>query len=375
MKIGSLFSGIGGLERGVELAVADARVVWQAESDPFARAVLAKHWPEVHRYEDVREIDATTPPPDLICGGFPCTDISVAGKGLGIEGPQSGLWSEYARIVRALRPRLVFVENVAALAARGLDRVLGDLAALGYDAEWTVLRASDVGAPHRRARVFLLAYSERDAIRQLAERDQRSGRRVRAAERGDAESVDDRGEVADTDRERLEEQRLREPTEPQLSATQCDGALADDPVDGQRAGRAGRPDPGGARQPEQSLLADSHGGGLEGERRAECERAKTREQNPPRLVADRRGHDWYVHRWPPGPSGIGGWDGPQPAIRRGDDGFSGGLDEPRIGRGSEGIRGGRHRANRLRCLGNAVVPQQAAAALVMLARRALKGEA
>jgi len=159
LTIGSLFSGIGGLEIALE-SCGLGPVVWQCDSDPHARAVLATHWPNVRRYNDVREIDETAECPDIICGGFPCQNISNAGKREGISGPQSGLWSEFARIIRVLRPRVVFVENVAALAARGLDRVLGDLATLGFDAEWDVLRAADVGAPHLRARLFILAHAD-----------------------------------------------------------------------------------------------------------------------------------------------------------------------------------------------------------------------
>lgn len=159
-RIGSLFSGIAGIERGLESVIPNSDVAWQAENDPGARAVLRRHYPQARLYSDVRDVDHEAPPVDIICGGFPCQDISNAGKRAGIDGERSGLWSEYARIVRVLRPRVVFVENVAALLARGLDRVLGDLSALGYDAVWEVFRASDVGAPHRRARLFLLAYSD-----------------------------------------------------------------------------------------------------------------------------------------------------------------------------------------------------------------------
>jgi DNA (cytosine-5)-methyltransferase 1 len=98
---------------------------------------------------------------DVLCGGFPCQDISVAGRGEGIDGARSGLWGEYARLIRELRPRYVVVENVAALLARGMERVLGDLAACGYDAEWDCIPASAVGAPHRRDRVWLVAYPTR----------------------------------------------------------------------------------------------------------------------------------------------------------------------------------------------------------------------
>ena len=161
MKIGSLFSGIGGLERGLELAGVGS-VVWQAECDPYASAVLAKHWPTVKRYTDVKEIDEQAERVDLICGGFPCQDISNAGKRAGIDGAKSGLWAEYARIIRVLSPRFVFIENVAALVNRGLGRVLGDLSALGFDAEWTVVSAADAGAPHERERIFILAHSNKE---------------------------------------------------------------------------------------------------------------------------------------------------------------------------------------------------------------------
>jgi DNA (cytosine-5)-methyltransferase 1 len=155
--IGSLFSGIGGLELGLERAGLGP-VVWQVECDPFCRRVLARHWPDADRFDDVREVGAhNLLPVDIICGGFPCQDISVAGRGAGLEGEHSGLWREYARIVRELRPRFFVVENVAALLARGLGDVLGDLAACGYDAQWDCLPASAVGAPHQRDRIFVVA--------------------------------------------------------------------------------------------------------------------------------------------------------------------------------------------------------------------------
>jgi len=158
ITIGSLFSGIGGLELGLERA--GMRVAWQVEIDNYATRVLQKHWPDVPKYRDVRECGAhNLPPVDLICGGFPCQDISNAGKRAGIDGERSGLWGEFARIIGELRPRYVLVENVAALLVRGMGRVLGDLAAFGYDAEWECIPAASVGAPHIRDRVFVLAYS------------------------------------------------------------------------------------------------------------------------------------------------------------------------------------------------------------------------
>jgi DNA (cytosine-5)-methyltransferase 1 len=137
------------------------RTAWFAEVDPYASAVLKKHWPEVPNHGDVRSIRAeSVEHPDVLCGGFPCQDISNAGKRAGIDGERSGLWSEYARIIGELRPRYVVVENVAALLGRGIERVLGDLAALGFDAEWHCIPASAVGAPHRRDRVWIVAYAD-----------------------------------------------------------------------------------------------------------------------------------------------------------------------------------------------------------------------
>jgi DNA (cytosine-5)-methyltransferase 1 len=159
LTVGSLFAGIGGIELGLEWTGGFA-TAWQVERDPYARRVLEKHWPNALRHDDVCTVGAhNLTPVDVICGGFPCQDISNAGKRAGIEGERSGLWREYARIVRELRPRYVLVENVAALLGRGLGVVLGDLAACGYDAEWSVLSAQNVGAPHLRERLFVIAYA------------------------------------------------------------------------------------------------------------------------------------------------------------------------------------------------------------------------
>jgi DNA (cytosine-5)-methyltransferase 1 len=163
MNVLDLFSGIGGFSLGLERA--GMRTVAFCEIEPYARAVLRKHWPDVPCYDDVRTLSgarlgADGIVPDVICGGFPCQDISIAGKGAGIGGTRSGLWSEYARIIGEFRPKFVIVENVAALLGRGLADVLGDLAALGYAAEWHCIPASAVGAPHRRDRIWIVAYPE-----------------------------------------------------------------------------------------------------------------------------------------------------------------------------------------------------------------------
>ena len=158
MRIGSLFSGIGGLELGLQWAGLGP-VVWQVESDEYRRSKLAQRWPGAVRYDDVRTVGAANlQSVHVVCGGFPCQDLSVAGKGAGLDGERSGLWREFERIVRELRPPYVVVENVPALLDRGADRVLGGLAQIGYDAVWTTLRASDVGSPQERERLFIVAW-------------------------------------------------------------------------------------------------------------------------------------------------------------------------------------------------------------------------
>ena len=168
LRLLDLFSGIGGFSLGLERSGGFETVAF-CEIEDFPRRVLAKHWPKVPQYHDIRELTADRLAADgitvdAICGGFPCQDISNAGKQAGIEGERSGLWSEYARLIGELRPRVVFVENVSALLGRGLDRVLGDLAALGYDAWWDCIPASAVGAPHRRDRLWLVAWNDAEAV-------------------------------------------------------------------------------------------------------------------------------------------------------------------------------------------------------------------
>ena len=162
MNVLSLFSGIGGLELGLESA--GMTTVGQVELDPYCNEVLASHWPEVPRHDDVRTaaqwwLSRRRPRVDVVCGGFPCQPFSQAGLQLGTADERWG-WPWMADVVRAVRPRYVLVENVAALLrdADAFGWMLGDLHRLGFDAEWEVLRASDLGAPHRRERLYLVAY-------------------------------------------------------------------------------------------------------------------------------------------------------------------------------------------------------------------------
>ena len=162
LKILELFAGIGGFSVGLE-RIGGFETAAFCEIDKHARKVLQKNWPSVPIYEDVREItierlkaDGTIP--DVITGGFPCQDISTAGLGAGLAGARSGLWFEFARIIKEVRPRWVIAENVSVLRSRGLDQVLRSLAEIGYDAEWHCIPASAVGAPHQRDRIWIVAY-------------------------------------------------------------------------------------------------------------------------------------------------------------------------------------------------------------------------
>lgn len=163
MRVGSLFSGIGGIDLGLERAGYEIR--WQVEIDPYCRKVLARHWPHVRRYGDIRAIDwSAVEPVDLVCGGFPCQPVSIAGKRRGTADDR-WLWPEFARCIGVLRPRYVLLENVPAILSADDGRlfagILWDLAACGYDAEWDCIPARSVGAPHQRDRLWLVAYADR----------------------------------------------------------------------------------------------------------------------------------------------------------------------------------------------------------------------
>tara|TARA_R110000803_G_scaffold52682_1_gene108398 strand:- start:536 stop:1111 length:576 start_codon:yes stop_codon:yes gene_type:complete len=189
MKIGSLFSGYGGLDLAV-MNTTGAELAWHCEWEDAPSAILDKNFPGVPNYRDVTQVDFTqVEAVDILTGGFPCQDLSLAGKREGMkDGTRSGLWSEFARAIETLKPRLVVIENVRGLlsatatnpdlehcpwcmgesgdgepALRALGAVLGDLADIGYDAKWQGVRASDADAPHGRFRVFIVGYAQ-DAL-------------------------------------------------------------------------------------------------------------------------------------------------------------------------------------------------------------------
>ena len=182
MKIGALFAGYGGLDMAVS-QVTGAELAWVCEWDDAPAKILETHYPDVPNYRDVSKVDwCAVEPVDILTGGFPCQDVSLAGARRGLkEGTRSGLWSEFAKAIDVIKPRLVVIENVRGLlsasaggelehcswclgdesdepALRALGAVLGDLADLGYDARWQGVRAADAGAPHNRFRVFITAW-------------------------------------------------------------------------------------------------------------------------------------------------------------------------------------------------------------------------
>jgi DNA (cytosine-5)-methyltransferase 1 len=316
VNVGSLFSGIGGFDLGFERA--GMHVSWQVELDPYCRAVLARHFPDAARFEDVCEVGAgNLDPVDLVCGGFPCQDLSAAGRGAGIDGARSGLWSEFARIVRELRPRYVVVENVPALlTGRGkrwdrapVGRVLGDLAEARYDAEWACLSAREFGAPHLRKRIWVVAYPARDAeagaaaeSRSERERAGAGGQRRRAAHLADAEGKRERPGFRPGPEETERRRRPRD-------GRGAGGALADADQRG-GSGRPAAPRSRGARV----QAADADAAGREEQRCAEPE-------PPPNPSPE-------LDRW---------W-----------------AAEPGVGRVADGVP---RRVDRLAALGNALVPQ------------------
>jgi len=289
LTVGSLFSGIGGIDLGLERAGMESR--WFVEWDAHCQNVLKRHWPGLPVYGDITAVDwSTVEPVDVLAGGFPCQPVSNAGKRLGTDDDR-WLWPAFADAIRTLRPRYVLVENVAALLGRGFEHVITDLAALGYDAEWDCIPAAAVGAPHRRDRLWTVAYASR-----------------------------------------VQPRRGRE-------HARADGT-----------GHSGaRPVPG--RSQARTLLADAQRSGLEGRtgqgsaiaRRAPVEPAGSRPVVPHSIFAGLEGYDLGAvaladyRRQHSDPAGSGWWSA-----------------EPDLGRVVDGFP---HRMDRLRSLGNAVVPQ------------------
>lgn len=168
MRVLDLFSGVGGFSRGLERTGGFETAAF-CEIDDFPRSILKKHWPKVPCYHDVRSITADGLQSDgvfvdVICGGFPCQDVSIAGRGAGIDGSRTGLWREVIRIAEEIEPRYLVLENVSKIRSRGLEHLLIALDEIGYDAEWHCIPAAHVGAPHRRDRLWIIAHRQSNAL-------------------------------------------------------------------------------------------------------------------------------------------------------------------------------------------------------------------
>ena len=214
MNVLDLFSGIGGFSLGLERA--GMKTVAFCEVDKKCQQVLKKHWPGVPIFDDVstlkgEDIEETV---DVICGGFPCQDISLAGKGAGLEGERSGLWTEFHRLIKEIKPKYAIIENVSALRSRGLDQVLREISEIGYDAEWHCITAASIGAPHRRDRVWIVAYprdsKRKDSITGSLGRDgeRKLEERIRTSETTETTGSSQTSEsMAYANSKRLERQR------------------------------------------------------------------------------------------------------------------------------------------------------------------------
>jgi DNA (cytosine-5)-methyltransferase 1 len=338
MNVLDLFSGIGGFSLGLERA--GFRTVAFCEIEPYARRVLAKHWPEVPCYDDVRTLTADRLKADgisvdVICGGFPCQDISVAGKQAGIRAEtRSGLWSEIARLTSELRPRFVIVENVSNLLSGPSEQpggwfgtILGDLAALGYDAEWHCIPASAVGAPHRRDRIWIIAHAtgseqqgyRRSELHEQKRRDTESRRQNIRQENGETSSDFPRSNdktMADTTR-------------------QYDGKCHAATVPGQESELRS------CSFPFYVADADSFDGGARRTRGPDSSSARECESEwkIPNASCQLSYRIWAISQQArlAEPANGGWW-----------------ISEPDVGRVANGVP---CRVDRLRCLGNAVVPQ------------------
>ena len=202
LTVGSLFSGIGGFDLGLERA--GMKVIWQSEIDQFACKVLKKHWPSVPNLGDITKIDWTkVERPDIVCGGYPCQPFSTAGR-RGGENDTRHLWPAMHNAISVLRPRYAIMENVRGHLSLGFGRVLGDLAEIGYDTEWQVIPAAAVGAPHKRDRVFIVAYPNNAGVGTQRRKVQRQKPSSEQEQKVVARHVFGRRgtNVADTDRRR-----------------------------------------------------------------------------------------------------------------------------------------------------------------------------
>lgn len=407
MRIGSLFSGYGGLDIGTTAAIPGSSVAWHAEIDKHAAAILHHHWPDIPNHGDITKVDwDTVEPVDILTGGFPCQDVSTAGKRAGIKaGTRSGLWTIMAEAVDHLKPDLVIIENVRGLLSaeassnvepcphcmgddsggpvlRALGAVLGDLADLGYDARWGTFRASDVGACHRRERVFIVAHpADTESPRS------QGGGNVRSGSGQPAGAAGRRGDAAAdaTGRTRSNQGTAGLPRQPRGMGRPSTAGDASPTTDADIASRQARLNTRhhGPQLRRQSVepaapSADASGerhGGRENARRlgqVDAENAdQTRQRQRAREIPSHRSAtDWgpyadAIHRWErvlgrPAPPPTEPGTNNQPRLSPTFVEWMMGLPHGHV------THTGIPRTQQLKALGNGVVPQQAAHAITSL---------
>ncbi len=366
MRVLDLFSGIGGFSLGLERA--GMATVAFCEKEEFPRQVLAKHWPGIPIYKDVLELtgeqlEKEVGPIDLICGGFPCQDISNAGLGAGLSGKRSGLWFEFARLIKEVGPEWVIIENVAALRSKGLVIVLQNLWSLGYDAEWHCIPASAVGAPHQRDRIWIVAhatgkrYGKRRGSDNILETNGGSDRSVRSIIGGTGKNAQDMAYTNSRHSQAGCESAGRQ-TWPDSIGCGSGSALADSTLrgryDAQAADRQQTPGRNGSKGPVGGCGGFDHVAdpiiSRSSVRQSLSEIAEAELQ-----TAQRDGNGGRPdQQWPL-----------EPGLGRGYDGISSWLDGswewgvPRVTTRIPGDKDGqrKNRVGRLKALGNAVVPQ------------------
>jgi DNA (cytosine-5)-methyltransferase 1 len=212
LTVGSLFSGIGGIDLGLERA--GMRVIWQSEIDPFACKVLKKHWPEVPNYGDIKKIKwDECERPDVICGGYPCQPFSTAGNRKGKDDPRH-LWPWVRTAISELRPQFAIMENVRGHLSLGGLQVIGQLAEIGYDAEWRVISAASVGANHKRERIIIVAYPKSELSNGFKDYARSSSRpeavpKLRDNSRPQNVAYFNHSELGDTNKRRVNETSAR----------------------------------------------------------------------------------------------------------------------------------------------------------------------
>ena len=312
MKLLDLFSGIGGFSLAAEWVWGDElEIVGFCEIEKYCQKVLQKNFTGVPIHEDITELDGNDfKDIDLITGGFPCQDISIAGKGEGITGKRSGLWTEMHRIISEVRPRFPLIENVPMLIHRGLERVLCDLAEIGYDAEWQIVGADDVGAWHRRKRIWIVAYPNRNRTK----RNQSENVTRRRFEQSGEDDTQRHSLNSDTNRIRSHQKRININRETQLCNKQ-------DSISGPVGGEVSRSK--NHRQNETADVPNTDSKRSQGlVKRSQESRGY---EQPIRFRSRARQRSW--------------WNA-----------------EPDVGRVANGIS---NRVDRLKGLGNAIVPQVA----------------